>query len=113
MKVVLNNTIKKLTEVKMRAKRKTNEEMLREIINVMFVIAGHDVGYDDIKDRKDAWFMKWSMTEDQQDKFIEWLTGYIRKHKRYPKSEALRQALMINLMWGLTIAPNDRAADTE
>lgn len=97
----------------MRAKRKTDEELLREIINVMFVIAGHDVGYDDIKDRKDAWYMQWSMTEDQQDKFIEWLTGYLRKNKRYPKSLAVRQASMINLMWGLRTVPNDRAADTK
>jgi hypothetical protein len=97
----------------MRAKRKTDEELLREIINVMFVIAGLVVGYDDIMARKDAWYMQWSMTEDQQDKFIEWLTGYIRKHKRYPKSLAVRQAAMINLMWGLRTVPNDRAADTE
>ena len=94
-------------------KRKTDEDMLREIINVMFVIAGHDVGYDDIKDRKDQWYMQWTMTEAQQDKFIEWLTGYIRKHKRYPKSTAVRQAAMINLMWGLRTVPNDGAADTK
>jgi hypothetical protein len=99
--------------MKERNKKKTDQDMLREIINVMFVIAGHDVGYDDIKDRKDAWYMQWSMTEAQQDKFIEWLAGYIRKNKRYPKSLALRQAAMINLMWGLRTVPNDRAADTE
>jgi hypothetical protein len=99
--------------MKERNKKKTDQDMLREIINVMFVIAGHDVGYDDIKDRKDDWYMQWTMTVDQQDKFIEWLTGYIRKNKRYPKSLALRQASMINLMWGLRTVPNDRAADTE
>jgi len=99
--------------MKERNKKKTDQDMLREIINVMFVIAGHDVGYDDIKDRKDDWYMQWSMTVDQQDKFIEWLTSYIRKNKRQPKSLALRQASMINLMWGLRTVPNDRAADTK
>ena len=94
-------------------KRKTEEDMLREIINVMFVIAGHDVGYDDIKGRKDAWYMQWSMTLDQQDNFIEWLTGYLRKHRRLPKSIAVREAHMINLMWGLRTVPNDGAADTK
>ena len=99
--------------MKEKNKKKTNQDMVREIINVMFVIAGHDVGYDDIKDRQDAWYMEWTMTVDQQEKFIEWLTGYIRKHKSYPKSIAVREAHMINLMWGLRTTPNDRAADTE
>jgi hypothetical protein len=99
--------------MKERNKKKTDQDMLREIINVMFVIAGHDVGYDDIKDRKDAWYMQWTMTLAQQDRFIEWLTGYIRKNKHYPKSTAVRQAHMINLMWGLRTVPNDGATDTE
>lgn len=99
--------------MKEKNKKKTNQDMVREIINVMFVIAGHDVGYDDIKDRKDAWYMEWTMTVDQQEKFIEWLTGYVRKQKRYPKSIAVREAHMINLMWGLRTVPNDRAADTK
>ena len=48
--------------MKEKNKKKTNQDMVREIINVMFVIAGHDVGYDDIKDRKDAWYMEKSLS---------------------------------------------------
>lgn len=97
----------------MRTKKKTEEEMIREIINVMFVIAGHDVGFDDVVDRKDQWYYDWTMTEEQERKFIEWLTGYIRKNKGYPKSIALRHATMINLMWGLKVVRDDRATDTK
>jgi hypothetical protein len=31
--------------------------MAVDVINEMFRIAGHEVTYDDIKDRKDNWFL--------------------------------------------------------
>ena len=50
---------------KSRKKRPQGEEIVRTIINKMFEIAGHNVTYDDIKDRKDNWYQQWTMTEEQ------------------------------------------------
>ena len=51
-------------------KRLSREEKLKQatvdIINKMFEIAGHPVTYEDIKDRKDAWYQEWTMTTEQK-----------------------------------------------
>ncbi len=38
----------------------------------MFEIAGHQVTYDDVKDRKDDWFQQWTMTVEQNEEWQEW-----------------------------------------
>ena len=47
------------------AKRLSREEKwdkaVVDLINKMFEIAGHNVTYEDIKDRKDNWFWDWEM----------------------------------------------------
>ena len=51
-------------ETKKRITRAQREEQLvPDMINKMFEIAGHEVTYDDIKDRKDDWYAQWTMTE--------------------------------------------------
>lgn len=71
------------------------------ILNKMFEIAGHNVTYDDIKDRKDDWFTQWTMTEAQNDEWKEWGIQEIRKRFRYSKEWAKKEMNMISLMWGL------------
>ena len=56
-----------------------SEQALIDIINQMFIIAGHNVSYDDIKDRKDNWFSEWTMTEAQNEEWREWGVAYVRK----------------------------------
>ena len=50
------------------------EQILEDLINKMFEIAGHDVTYDDIKGRKDAWYTDWTMTMGQYEQWKLW--GY-------------------------------------
>jgi hypothetical protein len=86
-------------------KRLTLEEkkniFVIDIINKMFEIAGHDVTYDDIKDRKDDWYTQWTMTMAQNDEWKEWGVAEIRKRFRYNKKLAEREMAMIILQWGL------------
>lgn len=56
-----------------------NEIIARDIINQMFIIAGHQVSYDDIIGRKDAWYTQWTMTEDQRQEWIQWGIKYLKR----------------------------------
>ena len=86
-------------------KRLSREEKMNvfvvDVINKMFEIAGHDVTYEDIKDRKDEWYTQWTMTMEQNDVWKEWGVSEIRKRFRYNKKWAEREMGMIILMWGL------------
>jgi hypothetical protein len=90
------------------AKRLTRQEkidkMVVDMINKMFEIAGHDVTYDDIKDRKDDWFHEWAMTEAQNDEWREWGKKYIQKNLNMHAKQAEKEMLWINLMWGLKLS---------
>ena len=87
------------------AKRLTKEEkkaiFVKDVINKMFEIAGHDVTYEDIKDRKDDWYTQWTMTMEQSDQWKEWGVEEIKKRFRYNKKWAEKEMGMIILMWGL------------
>ena len=71
------------------------------LINQMFIIAGHPVTYDDIKDRQDQWFTEWTMTMEQNKKWQLWGIEYLRKNLKLNKKVAEHEMAMINLMWGL------------
>lgn len=75
--------------------------MVVDMINEMFRIAGHDVTYDDVKDRKDDWYTDWTMTEDQYDNWKSWGKKYLREKFRMNARMAEREMSMIGLMWGL------------
>ena len=87
------------------AKRKTRQEKYQDavidLINKMFEIAGHDVTYDDIKDRKDDWYTQWTMTEEQNEEWKTWGVDYIRKNLKFNKHLSEREMSMCALMWGL------------
>ena len=67
----------------------------------MFEIAGHPVTYEDIKDRKDAWYRDWTMTVEQAEEWKSWGTEYLRKHLKLRKATAERQMMWTNVQWGL------------
>jgi len=67
----------------------------------MFEIAGHPVTYEDIKDRKDAWYRDWTMTVEQAEEWKAWGVAYLRKHLKMRKAMAERQMLWTNVQWGL------------
>ena len=78
------------------------------LINKMFEIAGHDVTYEDIKDRKDNWFQDWSMTVEQSEQWKSYGTEYLRKLFRWNKKMAEKEMFWMNLQWGLTYSDFDK-----
>ena len=72
-----------------------------DIINEMFKIAGHEVTYDDIKDRKDNWYAQWTMTEAQYDEWKKWGKNYLQKNLRMYAKQAEKEMLWVGMMWGL------------
>ena len=90
------------TKRKRLSREQKREQAVIDLINQMFIIAGHQVTYDDIKDRKDDWYTQWSMTIEQADEWKTWGENYLRKLFKMNKHMAEREMAMINLMWGLT-----------
>lgn len=78
-----------------------DEKIVEELINKMFELAGHNVKYTDIKDRKDDWYTNWTMTEKQYDQWIEWGSEYIRKSKRLRKEKAKHAMAWFGFSFGL------------
>jgi hypothetical protein len=87
------------------AKRLTREQKWEQavvdLINEMFKIAGHNVTYDDIKDRKDNWFNDWTMTVDQYNEWRMWGKKYLQKKLNLYAKQAEREMSWVGLMWGL------------
>lgn len=77
------------------------EKAVQDLINKMFEIAGHDVTYDDIKDREDAWYTDWMMTVAQHEQWMEWGAAYLRKELRTRKEAAKKQMSWFALNYGL------------
>ena len=73
-----------------------------DLLNKMFEIAGHQVTYDDIKDRKDDWYTQWTMTMAQADEWKAWGVDYLRKNLKLTKVLAEKEMNWFNLQYGLT-----------
>ena len=86
-------------------KRLTREQKwdkaIIDLINKMFEIAGHEVTYEDVKDRKDDWYAQWTMTVQQNDEWKKWGKKYLMKELRMRAHFAEREMDMCSLMWGL------------
>jgi len=89
------------TKRKRLTREQKNHQAIVDLLNQMFMIAGHNVTYDDIKDRKDDWFTQWTMTTKQNDVWKAWGGDYLRKNLKYTKKLAEREMGMVSLMWGL------------
>ena len=63
--------------------KQKQEQFVVDVINKMFEIAGHSISYDDVKDRKDAWYAEWTMTMEQSDVWKDWGIEEIRKRFKY------------------------------
>ena len=87
------------------AKRLSREEKINQavidLINQMFIIAGHQVTYDDIKDRKDSWYTDWTMTVEQNEQWKQFGKKYLMKNLRMRAKQAEREMLWVAVMWGL------------
>jgi hypothetical protein len=89
-------------------KRLTRQEKLNQLtidlINKMFEISDHDVTYEDIKDRKDEWYTKWTMTVEQGEKWRQWGEQELKKRLRINSKYAKYEMAMFSLNYGLTFS---------
>ena len=77
------------------------EQAVIDLLNQMFVIAGHNVTYEDIKSRTDNWWTDWTMTMAQADQWKASGIEYLRKNLKLNKTLAEKEMQWINLQWGL------------
>lgn len=83
------------------SREEKREKALIDIINQMFVIAGHEVTFEDIKGRKDDWFTQWTMTVAQSEEWKAWGIAYLRKNLKMNKKLAEKEMAWFNVQWGL------------
>ncbi len=87
--------------MKRLTKEQKKEKAVVDIINQMFVIAGHDVTYDDIVG-VDKWFQQYTMTVEQGEELKEWGKQYLMKNLKMRAAQAEKEMQWFNVMWGLT-----------
>jgi hypothetical protein len=91
----------KLMKAPRLTKQQKREQAVIELLNQMFVIAGHSVTYEDIKGRTDNWWTDWTMTTAQADQWKAWGVEYLRKNLKINKTLAEKEMQWINVQWGL------------
>lgn len=82
-------------------KQQKREQAVIDLLNQMFVIAGHNVTYEDVKGRTDNWWAEWTMTTAQADQWKAWGIDYLRKNLKLNKTLAEKEMQWMNLQWGL------------
>ena len=88
------------TKKRLSREEKHNKAVV-DLINQMFIIAGHDVTYDDVLGVEN-WFQKYTMTVEQGDEFKKWGKKYLMKELRETAKSAEREIQWFSLLWGLT-----------
>jgi hypothetical protein len=88
------------------SREQKQEQAVVDLLNEMFKIAGHNVTYDDIKDRKDNWFNEYTMTEEQHEEWMEWGKKYLMKKLNIYAERARKEMGWTSLMWGLKLDPS-------
>ena len=89
------------TKRKRLTREQKREQAIIDLINQMFIIAGHDVTYDDILGVED-WFRKYTMTVEQGEEFKKWGKKYLMKNLNLYAKLAEREMQWFMLQWGLT-----------
>ena len=86
--------------MKRLTREQKKEKAIVDIINQMFVIAGHDVTYDDIVG-VDKWFQNYTMTVQQAEEFTKWGEKYLMKELKMRAAYAEKEMQWFNVQWGL------------
>ena len=90
----------------MKTKKKTEQEVAKDLINAMFTIAGHDVTFDDIVKEPEGYYNRYTWTPEQEKEWMSWATEHVKKHSRYRATYVDKQVAMFNLSYGLrTVHP--------
>ena len=83
-------------------------QILKEIIDKMFEIAGHPLKYEDVEGRTDNWFQQYTMTESQNKEWRDWGINFLTKKRRWPKKMAEREMTMLDVYCGLKTVMNEK-----
>ena len=86
------------------SRQEKKEQVIIDLVNMMFEIAGHTVTFEDIKDRKDNWFQEWTMTTEQNDQWKLWGKKYLIKNLRMNAKIAEKEMMWASLQWGLKLS---------
>ena len=87
------------TKKRLSREEKHNKAVV-DLINQMFIIAGHDVTYDDVLGVEN-WFQKYTMTMAQGEEFKKWGKKYLMKNLNSYAKQAEREMQWFSLQWGL------------
>ena len=92
--------------MKRLTREQKKEKAVIDLVNQMFVIAGHDVTYDDIVG-VDKWYQKYTMTVEQGEEFSKWGKQYLMKELKMRAAYAEQEMRWFNVMWGLKYSDFD------
>lgn len=80
------------------------QEIAKVLINKMFEIAGYSVTYREAVSKGSKWFNEWTITLEQQEKWIKWGANYMYEELGIPLYLAERRMDMFNFNYGLKLA---------
>ena len=83
------------------SREEKRDKAIIDIINQMFIIAGHNVTYDDILGVEN-WFQKYTMTIEQNAEWKKWGKKYLMKNLNLYAKQAEREMMWTSLQLGLT-----------
>jgi hypothetical protein len=98
-----------------RAEQKINKErlILKELIDKMFEIAGHNLKFEDVEGRTDNWFQQHTMTEAQNKEWRDWGIKFLSKKRRLGVKLASREMAMLDLYCGLKTVMDEKETTIE
>lgn len=76
------------------------DKAIEDLINQMFIIAGHKVTFNDILG-KENWYTQWTMTMTQNKEWQKWGKKYLQKTFRMRAKTAENEMQWISLQYGL------------
>jgi hypothetical protein len=97
--------------MKRLTREEKKEKAIVDIINQMFVIAGHDVTYDDIVG-VDKWYQKYTMTFEQGEQLKQWGKQYLMRELKMRAVYAEKEMRWFNVMWGLKYSDLDKSNES-
>jgi hypothetical protein len=92
--------------MKRLTREQKKQKAMVDIVNQMFVIAGHDVTYEDIVS-VDKWWQKYTMTVAQGEQLVEWGKQYLMRELKMRALYAEKEMQWFNVQWGLKYSDLD------
>lgn len=83
------------------------DQAYKEILENMMSIAGYDLTYEDLLKEEDGWWARYTMTQEQRERWKKESVKVFRQKLRWPKWKSEEQVKWIDLMWGLKVEEKD------